>query len=560
MAVAQGTDSIVKYTGNGSTDTFAITFPTFDDTDIEVQVEEIATGLLTDLSQGTDYTLDDVGIPNTNASLTLVDASQAWVDGDGDLITGYRLIIRFSEEAYQSTNLQSLGRFSAASFGNALDRTVMFIKSLLTKLNRMPIISYKDIDAGFNPELPVVEASKFIKINNDGDGFEYAEASLNNIDNASISNTANIARSKLASGTASHVLINDGSGVMSSEATLAKSRGGAGASMTSVTFPSTGTIATLAGVEALTNKDIDGGTASNTSRITVPKAATATLSALTRKQGTIVYDTTTNRLFADNGSSLQSLNGLNVTSKTTTYVATVADDVILCDGSGGSFVVTLPPCSGLAGKVFMFKRTDTTFTNSVTIAADSESIDGFGYKLLYTQNETIRIVCDGLNWYVLDRYFYGPWQTGGVLTITGTTTNPTKGTTSRDSSWWRRVGDSIELRMEYLQTAAGANGSGDYLIALPTGLQIALSRVAEYSAVEGAGVWLVPNCVGTCLLGNGTANAVGGVFVHDATTIRLATVNTAPGAGVLGSAYFSLGTTNISISANMTLPISGWDA
>lgn len=47
--------------------------------------------------------------------------------------------------------------------------------------------------------------------------------------NADVSASAAIDRSKLASGSASHVLINDGSGVMSSEAALAITRGGTGA-------------------------------------------------------------------------------------------------------------------------------------------------------------------------------------------------------------------------------------------------------------------------------------------------------------------------------------------
>lgn len=54
--------------------------------------------------------------------------------------------------------------------------------------------------------------------------------SITNIENADIKAAANIARTKLASGTASHVLINDGSGVMSSEDALALSRGGTGTS------------------------------------------------------------------------------------------------------------------------------------------------------------------------------------------------------------------------------------------------------------------------------------------------------------------------------------------
>ncbi len=45
---------------------------------------------------------------------------------------------------------------------------------------------------------------------------------------ADVSASAAIARTKLASGTASHVLINDGAGVMTSEASLAVSRGGTG--------------------------------------------------------------------------------------------------------------------------------------------------------------------------------------------------------------------------------------------------------------------------------------------------------------------------------------------
>lgn len=52
--------------------------------------------------------------------------------------------------------------------------------------------------------------------------------SITNIENADIKTGAAIARAKLASGTADHVLINDGSGVMSSEAALAIARGGTG--------------------------------------------------------------------------------------------------------------------------------------------------------------------------------------------------------------------------------------------------------------------------------------------------------------------------------------------
>lgn len=62
--------------------------------------------------------------------------------------------------------------------------------------------------------------------------------------NADINAAANIARTKLANGTADHVVINNGSGVLSSEAQLATSRGGTGVNSTA-TFPATGTVATV---------------------------------------------------------------------------------------------------------------------------------------------------------------------------------------------------------------------------------------------------------------------------------------------------------------------------
>jgi hypothetical protein len=54
----------------------------------------------------------------------------------------------------------------------------------------------------------------------------------------------------------------------------------------------TGDVVGTSDTQSLTNKDIDGGTASNTSRITLPKDTTTNLDLLTDKQGTLAYDTT----------------------------------------------------------------------------------------------------------------------------------------------------------------------------------------------------------------------------------------------------------------------------
>lgn len=84
---------------------------------------------------------------------------------------------------------------------------------------------------------------------------------------------------------------------------------GGTAQNSTATFPTSGTVLTDTNTVAVTNKDIDGGTASNSNRITTPKASTATLTGLTRKQGTIVYDTTINKPYYDNGTSLFSMGG-----------------------------------------------------------------------------------------------------------------------------------------------------------------------------------------------------------------------------------------------------------
>ncbi len=160
------------------------------------------------------------------------------------------------------------------------------------------------------------------------------------IDNAAVSASAAIARTKLASGTASHVLINDGAGVMTSEAALSPARGGTGVANnalatltrvgnfdlaltltagTALTLPTSGTLLTTTAAQVITAKDYDGGTASDTSRFTLSKNTTGNLTALTRKQGNLFYDTTLAQPVIDTGSALVPLS----TGATRTWYTTV---------------------------------------------------------------------------------------------------------------------------------------------------------------------------------------------------------------------------------------------
>lgn len=63
-------------------------------------------------------------------------------------------------------------------------------------------------------------------------------------------------------------------------------------------------LANVSSAQVFTNKDIDGGTAANNRRITLPKDTLANLTALTRKAGTVVYATDTQKFYYDDGTTL----------------------------------------------------------------------------------------------------------------------------------------------------------------------------------------------------------------------------------------------------------------
>ena len=73
---------------------------------------------------------------------------------------------------------------------------------------------------------------------------------------------------------------------------------------TSGTHGITGSFVGTTDTQVITNKDIDGGVAANTRRITLPKDTLANINALTRKEGTIIYATDTDKVYYDDGTNL----------------------------------------------------------------------------------------------------------------------------------------------------------------------------------------------------------------------------------------------------------------
>lgn len=128
--------------------------------------------------------------------------------------------------------------------------------------------------------------------------------------NADVAAAAAIARTKIANGTADHVVINNGSGTLSSEAQLAATRGGTGISSTA-TFPTSGVIVTEAATETLTNKTLSGAITSNYQQFT-----NSTVPATPASGSTRIYASSVDKKFH--------------------YVDDSGTDTVIGSGAGGS--------------------------------------------------------------------------------------------------------------------------------------------------------------------------------------------------------------------------------
>lgn len=82
--------------------------------------------------------------------------------------------------------------------------------------------------------------------------------------------------------------------------------------------------------QKLENKIIEGGSASNDSRFTLPKADTSSLNALDRHEGTIAYDQTLGKVVFDDGSGFAAITPTDITLDDVTLTGTLntTDDIV----------------------------------------------------------------------------------------------------------------------------------------------------------------------------------------------------------------------------------------
>lgn len=221
-----------------------------------------------------------------------------------------------------------------------------------------------------------------------------------------------------------------------------------------------------------------------------------------------------------------------VTSGTNTITATSA------------YVFTVTAANATAGAVY--SNNGQTFTVSVTITG------------------TTTLTCSGTG---------TPGASGTLTKVSGTgdatitfssrtvTGVPVKGTTSADNVRWRRNGDSVEIAIEYTQTAAGTAGSGDYLWSIPSSMTIDTTKLAT------TGPTVIGNSTNPVMGVRGVAVATvltgtqgpGGVIPYDSTRFRLFFLTSA-NSGMNNSGFLNSGfaSATISYTALFSVPITGW--
>ena len=326
--------------------------------------------------------------------------------------------------------------------------------------------------------------------------------------NEAIPSNAAISRLKIAAGTTGQVVINDGSGLLSSEAQLSGTRGGTGVSnsgtltygannitlatsgITSLTIPTSGTLATLNGTEIFTGKTLTSpainganfnfGTATNTNRLLLPTETTTNLDALTDTSSLLAFDSTLNKVVFNAGGGWNAVYpggaaALAISSKSTTYTVTTSDNVLIGNASSAAIQFNLFACSGNSGYQLFIQKSDTTF-NAVTIDPDaSETIGGSATTTLNTVGESATLVCDGTSdWKIINR------KIPSVKTAFTPTGSWISGATY--SGFWQRIGDSIVL--EILVAATGGVTATSLTINIPSGLTIDTAKLTSMSGTE----------------------------------------------------------------------------
>lgn len=221
----------------------------------------------------------------------------------------------------------------------------------------------------------------------------------------------------------------------------------------------------------------------------------------------------------------------------------------------------------IASSPFTFTSASSEGTFEILLPCYRDS-----YKRINIKADTTSVInighFDNFEYDVADNKFNGKVTQAlidaGTLTITATTTNPTKATTTtHDFIKYSRSGDQAHIVGGYRHTTntGAANGSGDYLFQLPTGLSFDSSKVSYSTAVIGTSNYFnISNGIGSAYATNTTTNFVGVVVPYDSTHFRIVFNGNGTATGAFSSGYNIITASSAMFGFDFFAPISGWAA
>lgn len=259
------------------------------------------------------------------------------------------------------------------------------------------------------------------------------------------------------------------------------------------------------------------------------------------------------------------------TTLTSTITATKSSNYTIASGdqkipvtSASAWNLTLPSAATMSGQTVEIFNIDASITgNAISIVGSIIGPKGAesDWKI-HTPGEVYQIYSNGTSYYLLKHQTRTGLLGTATITLTASTSGTfTPGTTTAKTIDGYRVGRNIVAVIDYRQTAAGSNGTGNILITIPYSLS------ADTNGGTGGGPVYTGTDPSTAhgfqLQGHVSGNAGASVavngfgYLYDAT--RFAISGSFGGAlGIWGSSTLGLLNTTTNVKGEVVIPISGW--
>jgi len=171
--------------------------------------------------------------------------------------------------------------------------------------------------------------------------------------------------------------------------------------------------------------------------------------------------------------NLKSVHGTQTITTTDSINNTV--DTVFASSAGGAYTITLPAVANSTPPEIFIIKTTSDFSLITIDGNGSETINGSLTTTLATQYEALILVHDGSNWLIKERRIPSV-ETAYTAVATGF------GTVATVETFWRRVGDSVEINGNF---TSGTVTATEARIGLPVGLT---SSTAKITSIRIAGV------------------------------------------------------------------------